>query len=384
MYLKNKCHAELVSASARFRNKFGMTGGFILITLLMSLTFTSCSGNKPEKKEDVVEISDSLIKNMTVGIARITQVRSEIKLTGKIMADQSKQLAVYPLVGGTVKTINVELGDYVEKDQVLAVIRSADVADFEKQFVEAKSDYESAKKNKQVAEDMYASKLMSERDYLQAKQDFNKAEANLTKAQELQKIYSVGNSSDYIVKAPIAGFIIEKNINKDMQIRPDNGTNIFTISQLNDVWVLANVYETDIEKVKERDTVFVTTIAYPDKIYKATIDKVYNVLDPQTRVLKVRIKLNNPDYLLKPEMYANVIVNYAEPESMITIASSALVFDNSNNYVLVYSGGKNFRVQKVDLYKAIGKKAYIRSGLSEKDKIVTGNQLLIYNALTNN
>ena len=384
MYLKNKCHAELVSASVRFRNKFGMTGGFILITLLMSLTFTSCSGNKTEKKEDVVEISDSLIKGMTVGIARNTQVRNELKLTGKVVADQSKQIEVYPLVGGVVKSVSVELGDYVEKDQILAVIRSADVADFEKQFIDAKSDYESAKKNKQVAEDMYASKLMSERDYLQAKQDFNKAEANLTKTQELQKIYSISNSSDYVVKAPIAGFIIEKNINKDMEIRADNSQAMFTVSQLNDVWVLANVYETDIDKVKEKDTVFVTTIAYPDKVYKATIDKVYNVLDPQTRVMKIRVKLNNPDYLLKPEMYANVVVNYAEPESMITISSSALVFDNSNNYVLVYGGGKNFTVKKVDLYKTIGAKAYIRSGLKEGDKIVTANQLLIYNALTNN
>jgi cobalt-zinc-cadmium efflux system membrane fusion protein len=365
------------------KNKIKLFGGILLFALCLFI-LSSCSGNKTEKKEDVVEISDSLIKSMTVGIAHTTQVRNELKLTGKIIADQNKQIQVYPFVGGVVKSVSVELGDYVEKDQVLAVIRSADVADFEKQFVEAKSDYESAKKSKQVAEDMYASKLMSERDYLQAKQDFNKAEANLTKTQELQKIYSVSNSSDYVVKAPIAGFIIEKNINKDMQIRADNSQAMFTVSQLTDVWVLANVYETDIDKVKEKDTVFVTTIAYPDKIYKATIDKVYNVLDPQTRVMKIRVKLDNPDYLLKPEMYANVVVNYAEHESMITIASSAVVFDNSNNYVLVYGGGKNFAVKKIDLYKTIGAKAYIRSGLSEGDRIVTFNQLLIYNALTNN
>ncbi len=365
------------------KNKIKLFGGILLFALCLFI-LPSCSGNKTEKKEDVVEISDSLIKSMTVGIAHTTQVRNELKLTGKIIADQNKQIQVYPFVGGVVKSVSVELGDYVEKDQVLAVIRSADVADFEKQFVEAKSDYESAKKSKQVAEDMYASKLMSERDYLQAKQDFNKAEANLTKTQELQKIYSVSNSSDYVVKAPIAGFIIEKNINKDMQIRADNSQAMFTVSQLTDVWVLANVYETDIDKVKEKDTVFVTTIAYPDKIYKATIDKVYNVLDPQTRVMKIRVKLDNPDYLLKPEMYANVVVNYAEHESMITIASSAVVFDNSNNYVLVYGGGKNFTVKKIDLYKTIGAKAYIRSGLLEGDRIVTFNQLLIYNALTNN
>jgi cobalt-zinc-cadmium efflux system membrane fusion protein len=321
---------------------------------------------------------------MTVGIAHTTQVRNELKLTGKIIADQNKQIQVYPFVSGVVKSVSVELGDYVEKDQVIAVIRSGDVADYQKQFIDAKSNYDLSKKNMQVAEDMYASKLMSERDYISAKQELNRAQADLNKSQELQKIYSISNESEYIVKAPIAGFIIEKNINKDMQIRADNSQAMFTVSQLTDVWVLANVYETDIDKVKEKDTVFVTTIAYPDKIYKATIDKVYNVLDPQTRVMKVRVKLDNPDYLLKPEMYANVVVNYAEHESMITIASSAIVFDNSNNYVLVYSGGKNFTVKKIDLYKNIGAKAYVRGGLQEGDHIVTFNQLLIYNALTNN
>ncbi|MGZ3902835.1 MAG: efflux RND transporter periplasmic adaptor subunit [Bacteroidia bacterium] len=351
----------------------------------MAFVFLSCTG-KTEKKneENAIDISDSLIKNMSVGVSRITQVRNELKLTGKVVADQSKQLDVFPLVGGAVKNISVELGDYVEKDQVLAIIKSGEAADYEKQMIDAKSNYEVASKNAQVAEDMYASKLMSEREYLSAKQDLKKAEGELNKAKEFQKIYNLGDQSEYVVKAPISGFIIEKNINKDMQIRTDNGQKIFTISQLNDVWVLANVYETDIDKIKENDTVFVTTIAYPDKIQKATIEKVYNVLDPQTRVMKIRVKLQNPDYLLKPEMYANVVVNYAEKEKMVTIASSAVVFDNSNNYVLIYYGGKKFKVQKVELYKTIGNKAYIASGVKENERIVTGNQLLIYNALTNN
>jgi len=349
----------------------------------MLFSFSSCS-NKTAKKEAVDEISDSLIKNMTVGIAKTTQVRSEIKLTGKITADQSKQVDVYALVTGTVKEVSAELGDYVQKDQVLAVIHSGDVADYERQFVEASSTYEEAKKAKEIAVDMYASKLISSGDYLQAQQEFNKADAALTKAKEMKKIYNISNTSDYVVKAPISGFIIDKKINKEMQIRPDNGDNIFTISQLTDVWMMANVYETDINKVKEKDTVSVTTIAYPDTAYKATIDKVYNILDPQSRVMKVRVRLNNPNYLLKPDMYGNVVVNYAESKKMLTIASSSLVFDNSNNYVLIYNGGKNFTVQKVDVYKTIGAKAYIKKGLKENDKIVTTNQLLIYNTLTNN
>ncbi|MBS1647459.1 MAG: efflux RND transporter periplasmic adaptor subunit [Bacteroidetes bacterium] len=336
------------------------------------------------KKEDTIEISDTLIKHMSVGTAHIDKVESELKLTGKVVADQSKEVNVFALVSGVVNSVNVELGDYVEKDQVLAIVNSADAADYAKQYTEAQSDYELAKKNMQVAEDMHASKLMSEQDYLEAQQNLNKAQAALLKAQDLQKIYSVQNGNLYVIKAPLSGFITEKNITKNTQIRSDNAQNVFTISQLNDVWVLANVYETDIDKVKEKDTALITTVAYPDKVYEGSIDKVYNVLDPLTRVMKVRVKLENPDYALKPEMYARVVITYTEPKTMIMIPASAIVFDNSNNYVLIYGGDKKFTVQKVELHKTIGAKAYILSGLKEGDKVVTVNQLLIYNALTNN
>ena len=368
MYLKNKLKLLI-----------GLSAGWIIL-----FSFSSCAGKKEKKEVAVDEISDSLIKNMTVGIAKTTQVRSELKLTGKVTANQNKQLNVFALVTGTVKDVNVELGDYVQKDQVLAVIHSGDAADYERQYVEASATFEEAKKAKQIAEDMYASKLISSGDYLQAQQEYNKADAGLTKAKEMRKIYSLSNTSDYVVKAPISGFVIDKKINKEMQIRSDDADNIFTIAQLSDVWMMANVYETDIDKVKEKDTVAVTTIAYPDTVYKATIDKVYNILDPQSRVMKIRVKLNNPNYILKPDMYGNVVVNYSEPRKMLTISSGALVFDNSSNYVLVYKGGKNFIVQKVEVYKTIGPKAYIKSGLKENDKIVTSNQLLIYNTLTNN
>src|SRR6185312_2084324 len=159
----------------------------VLLFALCLFTLPSCSGDKVEKKNDAIEISDSLIKSMTVGVAHTTQVRNELKLTGKIIADQNKQIQVYPFVSGVVKSVNVEIGDYVEKDQVIAIIRSGDVADYQKQFIDSKSNYDLAKKNMQVAEDMYASKLMSERDYISAKQDLNKAQGDYNKSQELQK-----------------------------------------------------------------------------------------------------------------------------------------------------------------------------------------------------
>jgi cobalt-zinc-cadmium efflux system membrane fusion protein len=360
------------------------TKGLAMAGLVAVLCLAMACGSKEKPKEKQQDqISDTLMKDMRLGLAYIKTVKSELRLTGKITADQSKQIEVYPLVGGKVKNVTVELGDYIEEGKVMAVMQSGEAAEFDKQYIDAKSNYEVSKKNAQVAEDMFASKLISEKEYLQAKLDLKKAEGEMRKSEEVKKIYNLGGESEYIIKAPISGFIIEKKINKDMELRTDNGQNVFTIAQLNDVWVIANVYESDINKIKEKDTVRVNTITYPDKNYVATIDKIYNVLDPETRVMKVRIKLDNPDLLLKPEMYANVVVRYSEPLNMISIPASALIFDNSNNYVLIYEGNKKFKVQKIDLYKTLGTTAYVRSGITEGQKVVSSNQLLIYNALTN-
>jgi cobalt-zinc-cadmium efflux system membrane fusion protein len=377
--MKNFIYLLILIYLTKMNIKKSITFIFILLPCMF---FVACSGDKVQKKEDgKIQLSDTLLKTMNIGVTKITQVKSELKLTGKVVANQNNVLEVFPLVGGTVKELSVELGDYVQKGQVLAVFRSGEVADYEKQLTSAQSNLQVAKKNLQVTQDLFDAKLVTEKEMITAKGDLKNAESDLNKINEIFKIYGIGKESEYVVKAPISGFIVEKNINRDMQLRADNGDNIFTISQLDDVWVLANVYETDINRIKQNDTVFVSIIAYPEKIFKATIDKVYDVLDPVTRVMKIRIKLANPGYLLKPEMYANVTVNYSEPIQMATISSSALVFDNSTNYVLVYKNDKDIRIQKVDVFKTIANKAYIRSGLKEGDKVITSQQLLIYNAL---
>ncbi|MFX8266578.1 efflux RND transporter periplasmic adaptor subunit, partial [Acinetobacter baumannii] len=78
------------------------------------------------------------------------------------------------------------------------------------------------------------------------------------------------------IKAPISGFIVQKNITNNTSIRSDNGTNLFTISDLKKVWIQANVYEANISKIHVGETVSVTTVSYPDRIFKGTIDKIVN------------------------------------------------------------------------------------------------------------
>ena len=192
-----------------------------------------------------------------------------------------------------------------------------------------------------------------------------------------------GTGSVYIVKAPVSGFIVEKSASQGMELRSDDPENLFTVSNLDHVWVLANVYESDLANVKEGDQTTITTLSYPDKIFHGRIDKIFNVLDPDSKTLKVRVTLDNADYRLKPEMFANVNVTYAGHDKRVAIPADAVVFDKNRNFVVMVNKENQPIVREVEIYKTIGSKTYLTGGLAPGDRVVTNNNLLIYNALGN-
>ncbi|WP_433830946.1 efflux RND transporter periplasmic adaptor subunit [Flavobacterium anhuiense] len=356
---------------------------FIGITIV-SLSLVSCKkeADNPETNTSFV-ISNEMLKTTTTADATTQPLKNELSFYGKITADDNKMIDVYPLVGGNVMKVNVELGDYVKKGQVLATIKSTDVADFEKQSIDAKSDLLVAKNNLKVAQELFDGKLNSESDVLQAKSEVNKAQSQLSKIQETYKIYNIKAGSIYEVTAPISGFIIQKSINQDMLLRNDRSENIFDIAEISEVWAMANINEIDINKVKLGTTAAVTTLSYPDKTFHGKVDKIYNVIDPETKAMQARIKLSNPDYMLKPDMNANIKLSFNENQMMIAVPSKAIVFDKSKNFVVVFKDRNNIETRQVEVYRVVGDTTYISSGLKENEKVITNNQLFIYGALNN-
>ncbi|MHC0448035.1 efflux RND transporter periplasmic adaptor subunit [Flavobacterium sp. 3-218] len=351
---------------------------------IVSLALTSCKKEveNPETNTSFV-LSNDMLKTTTTAEAKTEPVKNELSFYGKITADNNKMIDVYPLVGGNVMKVNVELGDYVKKGQVLATIKSTDVADFEKQSIDAKSDLLVAKNNLKVAQELFDGKLNSESDVLQAKSEVNKAQSQLSKIQETYKIYNIKAGSIYEVTAPISGFIIQKSINQDMLLRNDRSENIFDIAEISEVWAMANINEIDINKVKLGTNAAVTTLSYPDKTFYGKVDKIYNVIDPETKAMQARIKLSNTDYMLKPDMNANIKLSFNENQSMIAVPSKAIVFDKSKNFVVVFKDRNNIETRQVEVYRVVGDTTYISSGLKENEKVITNNQLFIYGALNN-
>ncbi|MBD1394195.1 efflux RND transporter periplasmic adaptor subunit [Mucilaginibacter glaciei] len=343
-----------------------------------------------EKKTGTMEtkqvcVSDSLEKMIKIDTAKTTQMKDELALSGEVSFDENKVVKVFPFTSGQVMEVKVTLGDKVTKGQTLAILRSADVAGNYTDLTSTKADLAINKRQLEQAEYLYKNGISSERDYTEAKENYNKAVAANAKVRDQIAINGGGNTSasgSLVIKAPGDGYIVEKNITAGNFIRPDNSSSLFTISNMKDVWIWANVFESDISKVKKGYAAKITTLAYPDKVFTGKVDEISSVLDPDNKVMKVRISLNNNDMLLKPEMFTNVVISNEEGSTSVAIPQTAVVFDNSKSFVVVYNSKCNLQVREVSPIKTVDSITYISSGLKPGDKVISKSQLLLYNALT--
>jgi cobalt-zinc-cadmium efflux system membrane fusion protein len=356
----------------------------VLVSSLIALSLFNAACANKTKQEDLQKtfvLSDKMLATTKTATAVIQPLQNELNFYGKITADNNKLIEIYPIVGGNVTRVFVELGDYVTKGQLLATIRSTEVAAFEKDLEDAKNDVLVAKNNLKVAKEMFEGKLTVERDVLEANSQYEKALSQLHRVEETYAIYHIKGEATFEVRSPINGFIIQKDINQDMLLRNDKSDNIFDIAEIDQVWAIANVNESDINQVRMGVDAAVTTLSYPDKKFYGKVDKIFNIIDPETKAMKVRIKLNNDSFLLKPEMRATIRLSYAEDRDMIAIPSNAVIFDKSKNFVMIFKDRHTIETRPIEVFRQVGETTYVIAGLKEGEKVITENQLLIYDAL---
>ncbi len=357
--------------------------------LLIAVTFLllySCASKQPEpvaKKESLC-ITDSMAAIIKIDTAGYSNIDDQLQLSGEISFNDNKVIKVFPFSSGQVTKVLVSLGDKVSKGQTLAIIKSADVAGNYSDLSTAGNDVAITKKRMESAESLFNSGLSSEREYSEAKEDYQKSLNAANKVKEQIAINGGGNTTEngtYTIRAPIAGYVVEKKINQGSFIRTDNNDNLFTVGDVKEVWVWVNVYETDIAKVREGYTANVSTLAYPERTFKGVVDRVSEVLDPVTKVMKIRVNLPNDSLLLKPQMFANIIITNKEGAKMIAVPASSLLSNNGKDYVVMYHDTCKLELREVQVMKTVGEKAYISSGLAVGDKVISKNEILFFNAL---
>ena len=359
----------------------------ILLVLPVIMLFAACEHKGPaEEGNKKFVLSDTMQHMIQLDTVQKCHITGELSLSGVVGFNDNNVVKIFPRSSGQVIESKVSLGDKVNKGQVLAVIHSADVAGNYNDLSSANADLAIAKRQADNAESLYKNGISSEKEYNEAKQNYEKALAARNKVQSLININGGGKTSaggQYIVSAPIDGYIVEKKITAGAFIRSDMGDNLFTISDLKNIWVYASVYEADISKIKEGFSVQVLPLSYPDKSFTGKIDKISQVLDPQSKTMKVRINIDNKEMLLKPDMFVKVLVNNTEGSDAICIPASALVSQDNKNYVVVYNSTTDMHIAEVEVLKTVENKTFVKGGLTPGQLVITKHQLFIFNQLLN-
>src|SRR6185312_5765976 len=229
-----------------------------------------------------------------------TTIRRTLRLTGAVAYNAFNTTPVITQVGGPVSRILVVPGQHVKQGQPMLDVSSPDYSQLLDTYLKASDSYRLAGKNYTRAQDLYQHHAIAERDLEQAESDRNQARADLNAAEEGMRILGIKNpgqlanaaSAQIPVLAPISGEVVERLVAPGQVVQAGQ-TQAFTISDLNTVWVLANVYQSDLAYIRQGDDVVVQTDAYPNAFH-GRISYVAPALDPNTRTLQARIVVDNP------------------------------------------------------------------------------------------
>jgi len=347
---------------------------------------TSFSGKESKSETpELFTIPENQMSHVQVVTVEPVKLPRVLRLTGAVAYNAFNTTPVITQVGGPVSRILVVPGERVKKGQSLLEVSSPDYSLLYAAYLKARDTLRVTDKNYARAQDLYAHHAIAERDLLQAESDRIQAQADLNAALLGLKILGIPNpddlekapsSAEIPLLAPIGGEIVERDVAPG-QLLQAGATQAFIISDMSSVWVLANIYQSDMSAVHVGDQVAVQTDSYPDK-FQGKISFISPALDPTTRTLQARIVVDNPGEKLKNNMYVTATVNAGVEQNAIAVPDSSVLRDDENQpFVYVASGSNQFGRRPVEIGQSEAGKTQILKGLSPGDRVVSDGSLFL-------
>jgi cobalt-zinc-cadmium efflux system membrane fusion protein len=269
---------------------------------------------------------------ITIEPADMQDVDDTILTSGKVTFVDVKVGHVFSPVTGRVMKIDALLGQRVKKGDALAVIQSPDIGVASSDVGKADADLIAAEHDYKREKELWEKHATSQKDFETAEDNYRKAKAEKDRAlQKAALLHSGGGdvvTMGYQLAAPIDGEVLMRNLSPGVEVQGQYGggtaQELFTVGELDQVWVLADLYELDLSRVEVGQKAVVRVVAYPSKVFEGKVDWVSGMLDPNTRTAKVRCTFDNPDRLLKPEMYATIAISVEERKELAIPKGSVL------------------------------------------------------------
>ena len=340
------------------------------------------AGGGGEAARDFIQYQPGNAPQSFLKIESVTEtgIGTSASMPARISFDEDHTQRVASPIDGRATSILVKVGDKVRAGQPLVLLSSPNVGLIQADAQKAESDLSVAQKGVDRAHKLQADGAIAEKDVALAEADLRKARSD--QARTTAQLRSLGitatdPSVNLALRAQLSGVVVERNVLVGQEVRADQGTPLLTISSLDTVWVLADLYEQDLSLVEDDAPATISVPAYPAETFPARVKHIGEVVDPSTRTVKVRCVAENPGHRLKPEMFARVNVQGKPGHKVITVPVKAILNDGDKFMVIVASEGITFRMRRVTVGPELDGKARILSGLTVGEKIVSDGAIFM-------
>lgn len=330
----------------------------------------------------LITIEEEAVKSAGIKIKKVSKrpLMVEESFSGVVSVDETRIAHVGPRIPGRAVEVFANLGDYVKKGQRLAIIDSTEIGEAQSQYLKAGTSFEIAEKSYERAKIILKGKVIStgefqrrEGEYLAAKTELKAAEDRLhllgmsdTEISAIGKEHTI--NSRVAIYAPLSGTVIERHLTLGEVVEPVKP--LYTIADLTNLWVIAEIPERDIPRVRKGQRVAVSVLPYPEKVFPGRITYVADLIDPDTRMVKVRAEVDNSKGLLKPRMFATVSISASEKERVLVVPEGAVQREGARTVVFVQRGPGSFEKRPVELGPPSAGYHQVISGLAEGEPVV--------------
>lgn len=341
---------------------------------------------KEEKAADtgmpVLAVDGEMLHNLKIEHVREENRQVVLSATGKLQFNEDEVARIIAPVNGQVQQLAVKVGSEVRKGDRLFFLNSRDAAAAMTDYLEETKDLELALKSQRMAKDLFDHQAGSRMAVDQAQRDVEKAKVRVARTEEALRILGLNPVTEgkldprIPVLSPRSGTVIERSVTEGQFVQPEHDP-LAVISDLSTLWALADIFEHDMRHVRVGQRAQLTTSAYPDRVFNAQVSYIAQVIDSDTRTVKVRFTVSNPMRNLKPEMFASVKLFLNESEKCVLVPATAIFAIGEKSYVFKKIAASDFVRAEVKAEGADGGRMRVLSGVGPGEEIVSAGALLL-------
>jgi cobalt-zinc-cadmium efflux system membrane fusion protein len=346
-------------------------------------------------EEGVVELGPEAAANADLRTAEVAERRLEnvLETTGQVDFDQTRLAHVSPRITGRVHRVHARLGAVVGAGDRLAEVDSIELGRAKADFLQARARAELARRIHERERTLFADRISSEQELLSAEAELREATAALGTAEEILHLYGLDQgqvdalsyddpkASIYPLRAPFGGTVVERHATLGELVTPEK--NLFTLADLDRVWIWIDVYQRDLARVHLEDRVTVRVDAYPGELFTGTVSYLGSRVDADTRTVRARLDVDNPDRRLRPGMFVEVVIRdpHGTGGSPVTVVpESAVQRDGGRLLVFVAEGERRYRRREIDAGRSAGGWVEVLSGVDPGEEVVVEGAFLLKSA----